>query len=124
MARAQVRDTTTVFVMLGEEIQKTIQNRIARHNGEIGTCLTKVADVLKEKSQYNIERLPDEAAALMLVLASGQNLTATALVVQTNVERASFLSKEVLDLTCIGKNLDSEGFYNVTLEEAKRYGLV
>ena len=124
MPREPIRDTTTVFVRSGGETQKAIQTRIARHNGEVAACLTTVSTMLKDKAQNNSEQVAEQAAALMLVLEGGEHLTAEALVVKTNLKRASFLTNETLDLTCIAVNLDSDAQYLVSLEEAKRYGLV
>jgi hypothetical protein len=124
MSAPPINDTTTIFIRLGEEIQKAIGTRISRHNGEVEACLTTVSTMLKDRAQDNSEQVAEQAAALMLVLEGAEHLTSNALVVQTNLKRASFLTNETLDLACIAKNLESSSLYRVTLEEAKRYGLV
>ena len=120
----QVRETTTTFLVIGSDIQKSITSRISRNKGEIDKCLTNVSSMLKEKAQHNIEQIAEQATAIMLVLAMGEHLTSDSLVVKTQVERASFLSKENLELSCIAKNLDKDTIYKVTSQEAMRYGLV
>ena len=124
MAGHQIRDTTTTFVISGDDIQTSINERMIRHRSETDRCLTTVADMLKEKGQDNSEQVAIQAAAIMAVLFGADNLASDALVVQVNIERASFLNKECLELACIAKNLQATASYYVTLEEAKRYGLV
>lgn len=124
MTTRTYRETTTEFVLEGASIQKALQSRISRHQSEVETCLTKISSMLKEKAEYNTENLAAQAAAVMLVLTSDAHLTSDALVIKTQLERASYLAKEQLDLVCIAKNIESEMLYKVSLEEAKRYGLV
>lgn len=124
MSAVSVRETTTEFVILGKDIQMSLQKRITRHSNETDKCLTTISTMLKDKSKNNPELIAEQAAALMLALESEENIVADAIVVKTNIKRASYLSKESLDLSCIAHNLDSDGIYKVTLEEAKRYGLV
>jgi hypothetical protein len=124
MPSIQTRETTTEFILQGTDIQKSLQSRISRHKNEVDKCLTAISDVLKAKSGGTIDNLATNASAVMLVLTTDKHLTADALIIKTQLERASFLSQEQLDLSCIAKNIDSNVLYKVTLEEAKRYGLV
>lgn len=118
-----VRDTTLVFTITGEEIQKSIQTRVARHEGEINKCLDEISSMLAKKSE-DFNTLAQNAASLMLVLADKEHLAVEALVVKAQLQRASSLTSERIDLLCIARNLDQKIYYKVNLQEAKRYGLV
>jgi hypothetical protein len=124
MATKTVKETTKEFIIIGDAIQKSLHLRITRHDNEINKCLTTVADLLLSKSNGDIEQLASQAAAGMLALTSQKHLTSDALLIKTQLDRASYLSEERLDLTCIAKNLFSSEYYRVLLDEAIRYGLV
>lgn len=119
-----VRDTTQVFVLDGAEIIKAIQARASRHQGEVSQCLDKVSDVLKRKSEGEYESLSVHAVGAMLALVRGEYQTTDSLEIKAQLDRAAYLTNEQLDLSCIARNLVKESYYKVTLEEAKRYGLV
>jgi hypothetical protein len=123
MAQAPVRDTTQVFVLPGGEVQATLQTRAAHHEAEITKCLNKVAALLKGKAE-DFDALAIQATGAMLALSQGKHLNSDALEIKAQLDRASYLTEERLDLLCIRRNLNEETFYKVTLEEAKRYGLV
>lgn len=119
-----VRETTTTFLRSGVEIQTAIATRTKNMEVDFERCLTTVSDMLKDKAQGDYDLLATRASSLMLVTLAKDNLKSEALIVKTSIERASYLQKEILDLGIIATNLDSEVRYLVTLDEAKRYGLV
>lgn len=123
MAQAPVRDTTQVFVLPGGEVQATLQTRAAQHEGEIKKCLNKVAALLKGKAT-DFDALAIQATQAMLAISQGKHLTSDSLEIKAQLDRAAYLTEERLDLLCIRRNLNEQTFYKVTLEEAKRYGLV
>lgn len=123
MAQAPVRDTTQVFIVSGGEIQTTLQKRAAQHAGELSKCLDKVAVLLKGKAT-DFDNLAVQATGAMLALSQGKHLTSDSLEIKAQLDRAAHLTEERLDLLCISRNLNDQTFYKVTLEEAKRYGLV
>jgi len=124
MATPTVRDTTQEFVLSGEEIIKAIQSRSNRHQNEIGQCLDKVSDLLKRKSEGEFDALSSHAVGAMLAIVREEYLTSDSLEIKAQLDRAAYLTNEQLDLLCIARNLVKESYYKVTLEEAKRYGLV
>lgn len=119
-----VRETTTTFLRSGVEIQTAIAMRTKNMEVDFERCLTTVSDMLKDKAQGDYDLLATRASSLMLVTLAKDNLKSEALIVKTSIERASYLQKEILDLGIIATNLDSDQRYLVTLDEAKRYGLV
>lgn len=123
MAQAPVRDTTQVFVISGGEIQETLQTRAVQHESEVTKCLNKVAALLKGKAE-DFDALAVQATGAMLALSQGKHLNTDALEIKAQLDRAAHLTEERLDLLCIRRNLNDQTFYKVTLEEAKRYGLV
>jgi hypothetical protein len=123
MAQAQVRDTTQTFIVAGGEIQETLNKRAKQHEGEIAKCLDKVAVLLKAKAA-DYETLAIQATGAMLALSQGKHMNSDSLEIKTQLDRAAYLTDERLDLLCIRRNLGDQSFYKVTLEEAKRYGLV
>jgi len=123
MAQAVVRDTTQEFVVSGGEIQATLQKRAAQHSGEVNKCLDKVSSLLKGKGS-DYDSLATAATGAMLALAQGKHLNSDSLEIKAQLDRAAYLTDERLDLLCIGRNLNDQTFYKVTLDEAKRYGLV
>jgi hypothetical protein len=123
MANAPVRDTTQVFVVAGGEIQAMLQTRSQQHEGEIAKCLDKVATLLKGKAT-DFDGLATQATGAMLALSQGKHMNSDSLEIKTQLDRAAHLTDERLDLLCIRRNLNDQTFYKVTLEEAKRYGLV
>jgi hypothetical protein len=123
MAQAQVRDTTQTFIVAGGEIQATLATRAAQHEGEVTKCLNKVAALLKGKAE-DFDGLAVQATGAMLALSQGKHLNTDALEIKSQLDRAAYLTDERLDLLCIRRNLGDQSFYKVTLEEAKRYGLV
>lgn len=122
--QAPVANNTTDFLLEGSLIQRAIHARLAKHQGEVSACLTKVSTMLQDKSGGSAETLAAEAAAAMLALLAGEHSTASTLFLKALLERSAFLSREQLDLSCIALNIRSEAFYQVSLKEAKRYGLV
>ena len=114
-----VHDTKS-FILYSESIEKAISERVKRHEKELETCLSNVANILKTQAGGDVHKI----ASLMLSLEMGHNLVNDALVVQAHLERASFLMEEIIDLSCISNNLTRGEEYSVSLEDAKRYGLV
>lgn len=124
MPNIKTKDTTQTFTLRGGGIAATIKGRMKQHEAEISKCLNKIADVLKEKSE-DYDTLAMKAAALMMALSQDDDILNTDTVaVKAQVDRAAYLTKERLDLSCIMLNLDDNTMYEVSLEEAKRYGLV
>lgn len=124
MPQAQVRDTTQVFVVPGGEIMKQLASRAAQYEGETSKCLDKVAGLLRAKADGDFDNLAVQATGAMLALAQDKHLTSDSLEIKAQLDRAAYLTRERLDLLCIRRNLDEQTFYKVSLEEAKRYGLV
>lgn len=124
MPQPELRDTTQVFFIQGGSIQKSIQHRSKQHEGELAKCLDKVATLIKNKADGDYEALGVVATGAMLALVQDVHLTSDSVEVRAQLDRASYLTSERLDLLCIARNLSESTFYKVTLEEAKRYGLV
>jgi len=124
MATPSVRETTQEFVLVGGEIIEAIQGRSSRHQNEISQCLDKVAALLKKKADGDFESLSNHAVGAMMAIVRQEYLTTDSLEIKAQLDRAAHLTNERLDLSCIARNLVKESYYKVTLEEAKRYGLV
>lgn len=123
MTQPSVRDTTTVFIISGDEIMTKITSRVKRHEGEISRCLDKVALVIRSGAE-DMDSVAKNATGAMLAVHLTENLTTDTVAVKSQLERAAHLTRERLDLLCIARNLGKQTFYKVTLEEAQRYGLV
>lgn len=124
MPAPSVRDTTQEFVLTGHEIIDAIHQRSTRHQNEIGQCLDKVSALLKRKAGGEFEELANHAVGAMMAIVREEYLTSDSLEIKAQLDRAAYLTNERLDLSCIARNLVKESYYKVTLEEAKRYGLV
>lgn len=124
MATPSVRETTQEFVLVGNEIIEAIQSRSSRHQNEISKCLDKVAALLKKKADGDFDALSNHAVGAMMAIVRQEYLTSDSLEIKAQLDRAAYLTNERLDLSCIARNLVKESYYKVTLEEAKRYGLV
>lgn len=125
MARMEPRESTQNFVLSGRDIANALKGRIKQHEGEISRCLDKVATFLKQRAEGDYDRLADSAAGLMHSLFQDPHiLTTDTVAVKAQIERASYLTRERLDLSCILMNLEDQTFYKFNLDEAKRYGLV
>ena len=124
MPAPNVRESTQEFVLTGDEIIQSINNRATRHKNEVGQCLDKVSDLLKKKSEGDYDNLSSHAVGAMLAIVREEYLTSDSLEIKAQLDRAAYLTNEQLDLLCIARNLVKESYYKVTLEEAKRYGLV
>ena len=124
MPAPQVRDTTQVFIVPGDEIMKQLASRAAQHMGETTKCLDKVAALLRGKADGDFDNLAVQATGAMLALAQDKHLTSDSLEIKAQLDRAAYLTQERLDLLCIRRNLSEQTLYKVSLEEAKRYGLV
>lgn len=117
-------ETTLVFVKRGDEIQDAINKRATRHQNEIKDCMDSISMKLLKDFDGDTDNLVTQLVSLMLSLVLNKHLTGRALSIKTQLERAAYLTEEKLDLLCIARNLNKQDFYKVTLEEAKRYGLI
>lgn len=124
MPAPEVRNTTQVFVISGDEIQSSINIRARQHDAEINKCLDKVSNLLRSKADGDFDALAVAATGAMLALIQDDHLTSDSVEIKAQLDRASYLTKQRLDLLCIARNLQKATFYKVMLDEAKRYGLV
>lgn len=123
-AATTIRESTQEFVLTGSDVIKAIHNRATRHQNEIGQCLDKVSALLRKKADGDYDELANHAVGAMMAIVRQEHLTSDSLEIKAQLDRAAYLTNERLDLSCIARNLVQEQFYKVTLEEAKRYGLV
>jgi len=123
-AKPELRETTQTFMLSGSDIQSALGNRAKQHDEETKKCLTKISKIFTDKADGDYARLAQIATAAMLALVQNVHLASDAVEVKAQLERAAYLTQERLDLLCIQRNLTGSVFYKVSLEEAKRYGLV
>lgn len=118
--------STQVFVKSGEDLVAAIYERSKRHTEERSQCIQNIATILMEcgDEENQVEHVAGSAATLLVALKTNEGLKGQALVAQAWVDRAAFLTKEVVDLKCIAKNIDHSAQYRVSLDDAKRYGLL
>lgn len=125
-----LHENTEVFVVQGSELIKKIYERAKRHEQEQQKCLEELSDIMTSSklSEQGGETwdhaICKVAASLMLALGLGTNLTGSALVAKAWLDRAVFLTREIQDLSCLAKNLTPGDYYKVTMEDARRYGMV
>lgn len=122
--KPELRETTQIFMISGADISASLNLRAKQHDEETKKCLTKISALLTDKAQGDYGRLAQEATAAMLALAQDVHLASDAIEIKAQLERAAYLTQERLDLLCIQRNLAQSVFYQVSLAEAKRYGLV
>ena len=122
--KPELRETTQTFMLSGSDIQAALNTRAKQHDEEVKKCLTKISKILTDKADGDYAKLAQIATAAMLALAQNVHLASDAIEIKAQLERASYLTQERLDLLCIQRNLTGSVFYKVSLEEAKRYGLV
>ena len=122
--KPELRETTQTFMLSGSDIQAALGNRAKQHDEETKKCLTKISKIFTDKADGDYGRLAQIATAAMLALVQNVHLASDAIEVKAQLERAAYLTQERLDLLCIQRNLTGSVFYKVSLEEAKRYGLV
>jgi hypothetical protein len=118
-----VRTEVSRFLLSGEAVRVAIYERAKRHESERTKCLEELASTLKLATPPG-EDTAASCARLMMVLQQGVNLTGAALVARSWLDRAAFLDQEIRELLVIAKNITGNHTYWVSLDEAKRYGLV
>lgn len=120
----RVHESSQTFMISGRQLKTAIYERVRRHSLERDNCLDKVATQLEEAAQKKGDSVAKQAASAMMSVLLNKNLTADSMTVKAQLDRTVFLTNEVTDLTCIAKNLLQDDFYKVSLDEAKRYGLL
>ena len=119
-------DSTNVFSLQGGQIINAIHGRLLKYEQEKAECLTKIAEEIRKAAAMG--ETPDDpsrvAASLVVVLMFGKHLTVGATLLHSLATRAVFLTEETYELSCIARNLQTGDFYKVTVNEARRYGLV
>jgi tartrate dehydratase alpha subunit/fumarate hydratase class I-like protein len=119
-----VYTNTQTFYIPGSRVQTAIYERAKRHQDEIDRCLLWITSYLADKASAKNDTPSKLCSSVMLALGVGKNLTSDALMVKAQLDRAIYLTNEVTDLSFIAKNIDSHAVYAITLDEAKRYGLL
>ena len=103
----------------GAELQQQIFARADRIEKVHASLLEEITNLLKKGAGD-----PAEVAATVLVaLADNYNLSAHALSMQAFIQRAAALQAEQRDLIRFGKNLLPTAIYELSWEEADRFGL-
>lgn len=120
--QTMLHESTKSFVIQGAALRKSLYERIKWHTAEKDNCLDKIATYFDENASN--DSVSKVAAAAMLSVTLNKNLTVNSMVIKAQLDRAVFLTNEIIDLTCIAHNLIPGDFYRVSLEEAKRYGLL
>lgn len=119
----EVEQESTVFLIPGDELRKSVEARAARHMGEINGCLEAVSRLLKEKAGDSYESLLEVCVNAMLAVHQEEGMTAPTRTIKAQLERAAFLQNERIDLLTISRNINTNRAYRVTVAEARRYGM-
>lgn len=120
-----------IFTIKGENLRKALVERVGKHETESQQCFNEIMSILKEAGGAAAggdlaDSVARTATSLMLSLAveDDNRLKGKALVVQSWIDRAAYLQQEILELSCIAKNINNLNSYEIDLEIALRYGLV
>ncbi len=111
-----------VIYMKGQELQGKIYSRIQRIEKVQAELLEEIAELLRRGAGE--EGDPAEVAAVVLVaLTDDYNLSGHAMSIKSFIERAAQLQGEQRDLVRFGKNLLPNAVYELSWDEADRFGL-
>lgn len=105
---------------------EVLQMKIYERTQQIEYHRTRLLDAITEK--LNDACGPDDdpvakAAGLLIVLEEGYNLNADARAIKALLQRAAELQREYRDLSRFGRTLMRDAAYELTWEEADRFGL-
>lgn len=111
----------TIYVK-GSELRERIFARVQRIEQVQNGLMEEIADLLRRSAGE--EGDPAEVAATVLVaLHDDYNLSAHAMSMRSFIDRAASLQAEQRELVRFGKNLMPGAAYELTWEEADRFGL-
>ncbi len=129
----KINEDSQLFVKTGTEIKTCIVERTRKYREERKQCLDSVATLLANKIEtmgddFTPEDVAQRAAALMMSLEYHNlfdvQLKGEAMVTKAWLERASWLNKEILELSIVHMNIQQTELYQITMDDAKRYGIV
>lgn len=110
-----------IFVK-GDSLQKKIYERTQQIERHRVTLLNSVTEALREACGPDDDPV-EKAAGLLIVLEEGYNLSAEARRIQAYLQRAAELQREHRDLSRFGRTLMNTAIYELTWEEADRFGI-
>tara|TARA_R100001244_G_scaffold36778_2_gene33633 strand:- start:8975 stop:9328 length:354 start_codon:yes stop_codon:yes gene_type:complete len=117
MQKVHVEDISVdvSFLRTGADIQKAIYAHV---KNSLDPALQELTDGLSATLQN-----ADHAVAFLIAVTDGYGLSSKALAVKSVCDKASQLTKQIRDLSCVAKNIMPEVVYRVSLEDAQRFGL-
>lgn len=105
-----------VFFKKGPEIREAIYYKVKEElQAEFKVLMNEVAGEFREKS-------PEDCAAYVLALFSGENIGASAILARECLQRAEEILDEINELSHIAQNIDPQLLYKLDLDTLKRYG--
>lgn len=110
-----------IFVK-GTDLQKLVYERVMQIERLRASLLEEVTKQLRD-SCGDTEDPVEKAAGLLIVLEDGYNLGVGARMIRASLQRAAEVQREHRELSRFGRTLLKDAIYELTWEEADRFGL-
>ncbi len=110
-----------IFVK-GSDLQKILYERVLQIEKLRADLLQEVTAQLREACGEEDDPV-EKAAGLLIALEDGYNLSTQARMIRASLERAAEVQLEHRELSRFGKTLMREAIYQLTWDEADRFGL-
>ena len=108
--------------VLGEDLAKSILGRIQQIEQARAALLQEIIKQLKAACGPGEDAVA-KAAGLIVALQDGHNLNASARSIRSFLERTAEMDKDHRDLDRFGRTLMKTAVYELTWDEADRFGL-
>jgi hypothetical protein len=106
----------------GLDLQRVIYERVQQIEKLRADLLQEVTAQLRESCGPDDDPV-EKAAGLIIVLEDGYNLSVHARMIRASLERAAEVQREHRELSLFGRTLMRDAIYELTWEEADRFGV-
>ena len=113
---------TSVLFVQGRALKKALYERVQHLTRLRDSLFTQIAEKLRTAADDETLVI-EKTAALLVLLEDGFGLSAYALEVEAFVHRASEVVKEIREFTTLARTLMDDAIYEISPEDAIRYGL-
>lgn len=112
---------TDVIFVKGDRLKVAIYERTQMYQTIFNNIMESVAAKLKAGTGDGDPF--QKAASLMVALEENHSLSVHALEIQSFIKRAAALQKDMREMTIVGRTLLPEAIYELSWEEAEKYGV-
>lgn len=111
-----------IIYVRGSVLKQALYERVKKYDELYASLLSQIAGKVTDACGEN-EDPAEKAAALMVVLEDGYGLSAHALALRSFIQRAAHAQRESRELSRFGRTLMSDTIYELTWDEADRFGI-